>query len=394
MCLTVKVQQKFLVEIDNTSTSQLINKCIYCHNYPLLAGSIECTQRVIEDPHTAVKMVCSNLQCTKSGLLHSKCFDRLEKHLLKAQAATPMGKKWTEAQLKANVWNCRGLDILHRFSKCPCGGTLSKAEEKKNKPPFPTVKKKEKLNQKPKLNCDGIGIGVKISYSQQNRVTEEDTHIRSTQFTYPKGTEDMFKSRPEKHPEAGESSDTKIDPLQVYVGDLPNDCNEDDLEELFKKFGTVRYVRIYHPPTHCDYFVPSFAFVAFDSSACVQRVLAARSITLNGNHRIKVEEKKIRAPFPSEKQPMLTKASKAKLASFKASSKSKQLPPRFLPLLKADLTKNRRSKENEISRGYNKEDVRKILHVSNLPGDCCTNDLGEMFEEYGKVSGAVESNLW
>ena len=91
---------------------------------------------------------------------------------------------------------------------------------------------------------------------------------------------------------------------------------------------------------------------------------------------------------------MLTKASKSKLASFKASSKSKQLPPRSLPLLKEDLTKNRQSKENEISRGYNKEDIRKILHVSNLPEDCCTNDLGEMFEEYGKVSGAVESNLW
>ena len=58
---------------------------------------------MIEDVDTAVRMVCSNVQCTKSGLLHSKCFDRLEKHLLKALAATPMGKKWTEAQLKANV---------------------------------------------------------------------------------------------------------------------------------------------------------------------------------------------------------------------------------------------------------------------------------------------------
>ena len=368
---------------------------IYCHNCPLPPGSIECTQRVIEDPHTAVKMVCSNVQCTKSGLLHPKCFDKLEKHLFKALAATPMGKKWTKAELKANVWNCRGLDILHRFSKCPCGGTLSKPEEKKNKAPFPTVKKKEKLNQKPKLNCDGIGVGVKIYNAEQkpfNRVTEEDTLVRVSRYTYPKGPEDIFKSRPEKYSKAEESPDTEIDPLQVYVGDLPNDCTENHLEELFMKFGTVRYVRICHPPTHCDYFVPSFAFVAFESTACVQRVLAARWITLNGNHRVKVEEKKIRVPFPSERQLVSTKASKAKQVSLKASTKSKKLPPRFLPLLKKDLTKNWQSRENDISRGYNKEDVPKILHVGNLPEDCCTDDLGELFEEYGKV-GVVKRTL-
>ena len=116
---------------------------------------------MIPDPEAAVKMSCSNLQCTNSGLLHLKCYERLEKHLLTALGSTPKGKKWTEAQLEANLWNCRGADILHKFSKCSCGGTLAKAKEE-SEPPLPVAKKKEKgkVNQKPKLNC---GEGGKIS---------------------------------------------------------------------------------------------------------------------------------------------------------------------------------------------------------------------------------------
>ena len=71
-------------------------------------------------------MVCTNKQCTKPSLLHARCFDKLEKHLLKALAASPMGRKWTEAQLETNVWNGRGVDVLYKYSRCSCGGTLSK----------------------------------------------------------------------------------------------------------------------------------------------------------------------------------------------------------------------------------------------------------------------------
>ena len=83
----------------------------------------------MEDSETAVKMACSNQQCKGSSLLHSKCIEKLERHLLRALAATPAGKKWTEAQLVNNVWGIRGADILHKYSKCFCGGTLEKAEE-------------------------------------------------------------------------------------------------------------------------------------------------------------------------------------------------------------------------------------------------------------------------
>ena len=85
----------------------------------------------MEDSETAVKMACSNQQCKGSSLLHSKCFEKLERHLLRALAATPAGKKWTEAQLVNNVWGIRGADILHKYSKCSCGGTLEKERERK-----------------------------------------------------------------------------------------------------------------------------------------------------------------------------------------------------------------------------------------------------------------------
>ena len=320
---------------------------------------------MIEDTLSAVKMSCSSVQCTKSGLLHAKCFDRLEKHLLKALAATPTGKKWTETQLKANVWNCRGADILHRFSKCSCGGTLCKVEEE-NKNPAPVMKKKEKSSQKPKLNCEG----VKISYSEMKmfqKVAEEKAHAKASPEKFAKLPENGIKARPE--PNLG----AKIDPLQIFAGNLPNDCTENDLFELFEKFGKVTELRLHHPSAPCDYFVPSFSFVAFESTACVQRVLAARPILLYGNHKVKVDEKKW-CEKPSSSKP---------------SPKSNQLPLRSLPLLKADLPK----KKYNNPRGYNAEDHSKILHVSSLPEDCCENDLGELFEKYGKVSVLV-TNLY
>ena len=327
---------------------------------------------MIEDVHSTVKMTCSNVQCSKSGLIHAKCYYKLEKHLLKALAATPTGKKWTEAQLKANVWKCRGADILHRFSKCSCGGTLDKAEEEnRNTAPVVKKKEKEKLSQKPKLNCDG----VKISYSEMkmyNKVGEEKAQVKASPENFTKIAENVTKAR--QDPNLG----AKIDPLQVFAGNLPNDCTEKDLFELFGKFGKVTELRLHHPSAPCDYFVPSFSFVTFESTACVQRVLAARPILLYGNHKVKVEEKKVDEKMWCEKD-----APKPK-----PSPKSHQLPLRSLPLLKSDLPK----KKYTNPRGYNVEDHPKILHVSKLPEDCCENDLGELFEKYDKVMN-ISSNV-
>ena len=47
---------------------------------------------------------------------------------------------------------------------------------------------------------------------------------------------------------------------RVYVGNLPNDVREKDLEDLFDKYGRVKYVDIKSRRG------PPFAFVEFEDS--------------------------------------------------------------------------------------------------------------------------------
>jgi len=96
------------------------------------------------------------------------------------------------------------------------------------------------------------------------------------------------------------------DSQQLFVGNLPHNCTEDDLNALFSKFGQVIEVRINQKqggreantrtgrdgkPT----FVPNFGFVVFTEAESVDRALSAKPILLNGNHRLNVEEKKMRS---------------------------------------------------------------------------------------------------
>merc|ERR1719209_2719415 len=174
-------------------------------------------------------------------------------------------------------------------------------------------------------------------------------------------------------------SKAEIDPLKVYVGNLPNNCTEGDLRILFERFGKVTEVRLFHPPTSppCDYYVPSFAFIAFSSQESVQRVLSSGPIMLYGTHRVKVEAKKKSA----------YEASITKQVAPKSSSSATQHNSRTLPLLKSDLPKNKFKAESCQWRSFTAENALKILHVCNLPEDRPTeNDLGELFEKYGKVT--------
>jgi len=95
------------------------------------------------------------------------------------------------------------------------------------------------------------------------------------------------------------------DSQQLFVGNLPHNCTEDDLSALFSKFGQVIEVRINQKQGGRDTntrtgrdgkqtFVPNFGFVVFTEAESVDRALAAKPILLNGNHRLNVEEKKMR----------------------------------------------------------------------------------------------------
>ena len=49
------------------------------------ASLVQCHDKEIPDPKTAVKMSCTNLHCTSHRFLHRKCFDNLERQLRRSQ---------------------------------------------------------------------------------------------------------------------------------------------------------------------------------------------------------------------------------------------------------------------------------------------------------------------
>ena len=75
------------------------------------------------------------------------------------------------------------------------------------------------------------------------------------------------------------------DSHQVFVGNLPNGTKEEELKEIFKKFGNVIEVRI-NPK--------NFGFIVFDSEDPVQHIIATRSetnLTLH-DRKLNIEEKR------------------------------------------------------------------------------------------------------
>lgn len=99
------------------------------------------------------------------------------------------------------------------------------------------------------------------------------------------------------------------DSNQLFVGNLPHNCTEDELVDLFSKFGKVNDVRINQKQARQDSsrggrdgkqsFVPNFGFIVFADVESVEKALSAKPILLYGNHRLNVEEKKMRTPRDS-----------------------------------------------------------------------------------------------
>ena len=112
------------------------------------------------------------------------------------------------------------------------------------------------------------------------------------------------------------------------MGNLPHNCTEEELVDLFSKFGKVNDVRInqkqarqdssrggrdgkqsfvsfflsFHLGTFYQRFplqVPNFGFIVFADVESVEKALSAKPILLYGNHRLNVEEKKMRTPRDS-----------------------------------------------------------------------------------------------
>jgi len=89
------------------------------------------------------------------------------------------------------------------------------------------------------------------------------------------------------------------DSQQLFVGNLPSDCTEGELQFLFEKFGKVAEVRIIQKPgqpklTAQGTRVPPFGFVVFEDESGVAQCLNQIPVLMDDGHRLNVEQKKYR----------------------------------------------------------------------------------------------------
>eukprot|EP00057_Strongylocentrotus_purpuratus_P013090 XP_011667564.1 PREDICTED: ras GTPase-activating protein-binding protein 2 isoform X1 [Strongylocentrotus purpuratus] len=96
----------------------------------------------------------------------------------------------------------------------------------------------------------------------------------------------------------GPSSARFPDSHQLFVGNLPQDINDDELKEFFSVYGRVVEMRINR---NSGPKLPFFGFIVFDDSEPVEKILKqkrAKPIFFRGEHRLNVEEKKNREMRP------------------------------------------------------------------------------------------------
>ena len=275
---------------------------------------VECVHREITEVESSTKMGCSNHQCSSPRLLHQKCFDKLEKNLVTAtQRLMPKSRKLTEAQLKANIWDIRGQEVLKKMCKCRCGGTLRREEDLEVALPLPAVQKKEKVSpKKPKLNCLPGKICEQKSFFKRGQDARDNRHFVEEQLKLKPVAEvippssaklDQASSKPglplyksdlpllksdltsNQRIAYGSSYKTEDPKKKLFVYHLLKECSEDDLIDLFKGYGNVVYVWISTPPS-------TYAFVLFEAAESVDKVMADLPLMLYGYHPLRVERKK------------------------------------------------------------------------------------------------------
>ncbi|XP_063217269.1 ras GTPase-activating protein-binding protein 2 isoform X2 [Bacillus rossius redtenbacheri] len=100
---------------------------------------------------------------------------------------------------------------------------------------------------------------------------------------------------------SGPNTQMYLDSQQLFLGNLPHNATEDDLKQLFGKFGTVIDIRIHSKPNNKNMpgnRVPNYGFITFEDSETALTVLSSRPIMFpdeNGQKmKLNVEEKKNR----------------------------------------------------------------------------------------------------
>lgn len=115
--------------------------------------------------YDAVRIICTNENCTAGQYMHAECFEQWEQSVLMYLKSIGRARSWTEKQRQQNLWTKKGYDLVYKVCGCRCGrghikkdldwappitaslfgGRLDDEASKKKK-------KKNKNNQKPSLS--------------------------------------------------------------------------------------------------------------------------------------------------------------------------------------------------------------------------------------------------
>jgi headcase protein len=156
--------------------------------------------------YDAIRIICSNENCTSGQYMHAECFEQWEQSVLTYLKSIGRARSWSDKQRHQNLWTKKGYDLVYKVCGCLCGrghikkdldwappitaslfgGRLEEESTKKSK------KKKNKNNQKPSLSImsstpNGTGYPtnqmLKLSTSIVDNILEQQLSVSTPQST-------------------------------------------------------------------------------------------------------------------------------------------------------------------------------------------------------------------
>lgn len=149
---------------------------------------------------------------------------------------------------------------------------------------------------------------------------------------------------------------------RIYVGNLPTDIQEKEIEDIFFKYGKISFIDI-----HKDKFV--FAFVEFDSQADAEDAIKGRDGYNYDNYKLRVE-------FPKDKKDEDAKS---------ADGDRKERDSRDRNIQSREGINQHGQKTYNKSRGPSKRTDYRII-ITGLPRSGSWQDIKDHMREAGDVS--------
>lgn len=108
----------------------------------------------LDDPGSAVKVICNNENCQEGIWMHANCFNRWEEQVLNFLSSCGRARSWNDKQRQQNIWTKKGYDLAYKACNCKCGrGHLRKDVDYVPQPPkIDDGKKNKKVRRKSESN--------------------------------------------------------------------------------------------------------------------------------------------------------------------------------------------------------------------------------------------------